>query len=118
APLLQAMLRPLAERSSVGLLADERDRPGGELEREPLEPIGRTREVGATKVAGPARRPRGGVGQADPVVERLELLVRTQEPGREAGGVEQPPEVVPRIREMGSSSRRDEAGVDPAEDDV
>ena len=44
------------------------------------------------------------------------LLVRAQEPRREARACEEPPEVVPWVREVRAGGRRDEAGVDPAED--
>ena len=57
-PLLRPELRPLAERAPVGLLADEADRLRAELEREPLQPLGGAREVGAPEVAGAGRRPR------------------------------------------------------------
>ena len=78
----------------------------------------RAREVGAAQVARARRRAVRGVRDADPELEQLELLVRLVEPRREAGVVEQPPEVVARIREVRAGRRRDAARVDAAEDDV
>ncbi len=51
AALLQPELRPLAEGAAVSLLADEADRARHELERDPLEPLGRAGEVGPAQVA-------------------------------------------------------------------
>ena len=45
-----------------------------------------------------------------------ELLGGLEQPRREAGGVQQPPEVVARIREVRVRGGGDAAGVDPAED--
>src|SRR5207248_4807485 len=117
ATVLQAELGSLAERAAVGLLADERDEARAQLDCEPLEPRRRVREVGAAQVARAARRPAGGVRQADAVAQRLELLVGTQRARREARFVEQPPEVVPRVREVGAGRRRHTTRVDAAEDD-
>ena len=74
-------------------------------------------EVAAAKVAGALRRAVRGVRHADPELEQGELLVRLEEPRREAGVVQQAPEVVARVREMRAGRRRDASGVDPAEDD-
>ena len=52
------------------------------------------------------------------VAQRVELLGRVDEPRREAGGVEQAPEVVPRVGEVGGLRVGVEARVDAAEDDV
>src|SRR5262249_22808053 len=57
-------------------------------------------------------------GQADPPAQDVELLLGVDQPWGEPGVVQQAPEVVPRIGEMGCSRRGDAAGVDPAEDDV
>ncbi len=76
AALLRPELRPLAERAAVGLLADEADRARLELERDPLQPLGRAGEVALAQVAGAGRRAVGGVGDADPELEQLELLAR------------------------------------------
>ena len=65
AALLQPELRPLAERAAIGLLADEADRARRELERDPLQPLGRAGEVGLAQVAGARRGAVGGVGDAD-----------------------------------------------------
>jgi hypothetical protein len=115
-----ALLRPeigaLAEGAAVGLLADEADRPRPQLERDPLEPLGRAREVAAAQVAGARRRPVRRVRDADPELEQLELLARVEEPRREAGRVEEAPEVVARVGEVGVRGGGDTARVDPAED--
>ena len=116
AALLQPELGPLAERAAVRLLADEADRARPQLERDPLQPLGRAVEVGLAEVAGPGRRAVGGVRDADPEPEQLELLARVVEPRREPGGVQQPPEVVARVGEVGVRGGGDAARVDPAED--
>ena len=102
--------------AAVGLLADERDRARPQLAGEPLEPP--AVEVAAAEVARARRRPVGGVRHAVAELEQLELLRRLVEPRREARVVEQPPEVVARVREVRRRGRRDAAGVDPAEDAV
>jgi hypothetical protein len=51
------------------------------------------------------------------VAEHLELLARLEQPRGETGVVEEPPEVVPRVREVGRGRRRNPTRVDPAEDD-
>jgi DNA invertase Pin-like site-specific DNA recombinase len=45
------------------------------------------------------------------------LLLRREQPRREPGRMEEPPEVVPRIGEMGARGGGDTAWIDPAEDD-
>src|SRR5215211_5485754 len=67
AALLEAELRAFAEGAAIGLLPDERQPARAQLERDPLEPLGRVGEVAAPQVAGSLRRPVGGVGQADAV---------------------------------------------------
>ena len=116
AALLQPELRPLAERAAVRLLADEADRARLQLERDPLQPLGRAGEVGLAQVARARRRAVGGVGDADPELEQLELLARVVEPRREARRVQQPPEVVARVGEVRVRGGGDTARVDPAED--
>ena len=116
ATLLQPELGTRGEGAAVGLLADEPDRPGLQLEREPFQPLGGAGEVGAPEVAGAGRRPVRGVGGADSELQQLELLARLVEPGCEARGMQEPPEVVARIGEVGVRSGGDAAGVDPAED--
>ena len=100
----RSLLRPVvgagAERSAVGLLADERDRSRAELEGDAPEAVGRVREVGATQVARPGGRAGGRVRRADAVVEQLELLARLEQPRREPGVVEKTPEVVARVGEV------------------
>ena len=73
-------------------------------------------EVAAAQVARAGRRPVRGVRHAVAELEQRELLLRVEEPRREAGVVEQPPEVVARIREVRGGGGRDAARVDPAED--
>jgi hypothetical protein len=62
---LRAELRPLAERAAVGLLPDEADRLRAQLERDPLQALGRALEVAAAEVARAGRRPEGGVRDAE-----------------------------------------------------
>src|SRR5581483_7094122 len=57
-----------------------------------------------------------GVRQAVAELEQPVLLGGSEPPGREAGVVEQPPEVVPRVREVGARGRGHAARVDAAED--
>src|SRR5207302_3169527 len=103
-PLLRPELRALAERTAVGLLADERDRPRPELEPEGLEPLGRALEVAAAKISRSRRRAQSRVRDPVAVVEELELLLRRELSRREPGVVEQAPEVVARIREVRAGS--------------
>src|SRR5207244_10203472 len=58
------------------------------------------------------------IRDADALPQQLELLRRVVEPRREVRRVEQPPEVVARIRKVRLRARRDTAGIDAAEDDV
>jgi hypothetical protein len=113
---LRAQLRPLAEGAAIGLLADETDRARLELERDPLQPLRRAGEIRLAEVAGAGSRAVGGVGDADPELEEVELLGRVVEPRREARSVEQPPEVVARVRKVGVRGGGDTTRVDPAED--
>lgn len=113
---MQAELRPLAEGSAVGLLADEADRLRPQLESDLLEPLRRAGEVALAEIAGAGRRSVGRVRDPDPELEQLELLARLVEPRREPGGVQQPPEVVARVGEVGARGGGDTARVDPAED--
>jgi hypothetical protein len=108
----------LTERSPVRLLADEPDPGGPELERQALESLGAPREVGAAKVGRARRRAVGGVRDPDAVVEGFPLLVRVELAWREADGVQQPPEVVPRVREVRRGGGGNAAGIDTAEDDA
>jgi hypothetical protein len=48
---LRAKLGALAERAAVGLLPDEADRARAQLERDPLQALGRALEVAAAEVA-------------------------------------------------------------------
>ena len=99
-PLLGTELGTDAKDAAVGLLADERDRSRAQLERDSLEPLGRAREVGPAEIARTGGRASGGVRQPDPEAESLELLARLERSRCEAGVVEQPPEIVARVREM------------------
>jgi hypothetical protein len=116
AALLQPELRPLPERAAVGLLADEPDRARAQLVGDPLQSRGRAGEVAAAEVARAARRAQGRVGDAVAELQQLELLGGLELPGREAGLVQQPPEVVARVGEVRRGCRRDAARVDAAED--
>ena len=90
---------------AVRLLADERDPRRAERRARAFEPLRRAGEVGAAEVARAGRRPRRRVRRADPVLEQLELLRGLELPRREAGRVQQPPEVVARIREVRAQPR-------------
>ena len=113
---LGAERRPLAERAAVRLLADERDARRPQLARDALEPRpdASAKSAGA-QVARAGRRPQGGVGDADPEPEELALLGRRELARRQPRRVEQPPEVVARVREVRGRGRRGAARVDPHE---
>ena len=114
-PQLRPELGPLGEEAAVCLLADERDRARFELARDPLEP--RRVEVAAPQVARAGRRAVRGVGDAETELEQVELLGSGRSSrGVKPGVVQQPPEVVARVREVGRRGRRDAPGVDAAED--
>src|SRR5204863_3708317 len=110
-------LRPLAERAAVRLLADEREPSRLELPRDPLEAFRRAREVGAAQIARPRSRPVRRVRHADALPQELELLRRLVEPRGEPRRVQQPPEVVARVREVRMGRSRHTARIDPAEND-
>jgi hypothetical protein len=116
--LLHPKLGPLVERAAVRLLADEREPARLQLAGDPLEALGAALEVAATEVARSRRRAIRGVRDADALFQQLELLRRLVEPRREVRRVEQPPEVVARVREVRVRRRGDPSGVDAAEDDV
>src|SRR5439155_26154624 len=103
--LLRPELRALAERAAVGLLAHERDPPRLELVRDPLESRGRAGEIGLPQIARAGRRAAGCIRDADSVVEELELLRRLEQARRQSCRVQEPPEVVARIREVRACSR-------------
>ncbi len=117
-PLLQPELRTVAERSRVRRLADECDDTRAGRPRDLLEPLGRSFEVGLAQVARASRRPAHRVRQTDTEREKLRVLLRLEEPGREAGRVEQAPEVVARVRERRLRTRAPVAGVDADEDEA
>ena len=87
---------------------------GRQLAGDPLEP--RAVEVAAAQVARAGRRAVRGVRDAVAELEERELLLRIEEPRREARVVEQPPEVVARVREVRGRRGRDAARIDAAED--
>ncbi len=60
--------------------------------------------------------PFGGVRDSPAEREQLVLLGRVVEARCKAGSVEEPPEVVARIREVGVRGGGETAGIDPAED--
>ena len=94
------------------------NQPGCELVGEALEPLGAPREVRPAQIARPGRRAIGRVGHAVAEGEQRELLARVVQPRREPGRVQQPPEVVPRICEVGGGGGGHPAGVDAAKHDV
>jgi len=59
-----------------------------------------------------------GIRHAEPVPGELVLLARRQQARRETRSVEQAPEVVARIREVGTCGGREAAGVDAAEENA
>ena len=73
-------------------------------------------EVRGTELARAARRSVGRVREAVAEVEQRRLILGSEQPRREARRVQQPPEVVPRVRERGSCGSRRTARVDTAED--
>ncbi len=111
------MLGALAERATVRLLADESDHARPELAREGLEPLGAAGEVSGSEIAGAGRRPVGGVRDTDPERQQVELLGGLEQARREAGGVEQAPEVVAGVGEVRVRGIRMPARVDATEDD-
>ena len=116
AALLCPELGTLAEDAAIGLLADEADRAGVQLPDDRLEPPDGAGEVSPAEVTRAGRRPMGGVGDAEPQLEQLELLARREKTRGEAGSVQKTPEVVAGIREVGSCGGGGAAGIDPAED--
>src|SRR5205823_1140909 len=94
----------LAERAAVRLLADEADPSRFVLARNLLDSL--AVEVAAAQIAGAGRRAIRRVRDPDPLPQHLELLARRVQPRREAGSVQQPPEVVARVREVRLRSRR------------
>ena len=98
--------------AAVGLLADEADRAGR-----------RSTAIRSSRSAAPAKSPpqvaepgsSGAAFVAPSRSQELELLLRVELPRREAGRVQQAPEVVARVGEVRGRGRRDAAGVDPAE---
>ena len=112
------MGRPSAERASVGLLADERDCSRPEARREAAQALDAAGEVRTAEIRRPTCRPERGVRQPEPVADQGLLLLGRHETRGEVGGVEQPPEVVARVREVRPASVGVETRVDPAEDHV
>src|SRR5258708_451423 len=94
------MFGPLVESTPVRLLADERDRERAKLLGDPLEPRAGAREVLLAQIPRPRSRAPGRVRQPVAVAEELMLLRRRELSRREAGVVQQAPEVVARVGEM------------------
>ena len=115
--LLQAVLGSLAEHTLVGGLSDEADGTRPKLCRDRLEPLAGAFEVGGAEVSRAAGRPARRVRQPHSELEKPPVLARLEETGREAGSVEQAPEVVPRVRERRPRGCAHPARVDSAEDD-
>src|SRR5439155_17575118 len=114
--LLHTELGAFAECAAIRLLADEADPARLELGRDALEMT--AVEVRLAEIAGPRRRARRRIRDADALLQELELLRRVVQARREPCRVQEPPEVVARIREMRLRRRRHTAGIDPAEDDA
>jgi hypothetical protein len=115
---LQAEGRALVEDAAIRLLPDESEPAGLQLARDPLETLLGACEVGAAEVTRSRRRAIRRIRDSDAFFEQLELLGWVVEPGCEVRRVQQPPEVVARIREVRVGRRRDAAGIDPDEDDI
>ncbi len=110
------MLGSLAKGSVVRDLPHERDDARLELEGDRLEPLAGSREVSGAEVARAACRPSRSIRQPDAEVEQRPLFARLELPRREPGGIQQPPEVVARIREGGARGRTRQTGIDAAEE--
>ena len=117
APPLEPVLGTFAERPSVRLLADERDRARLEIPCERFEAHRAAGEVTRAQVARAGSCSIGRVCDADAEREQVELLAGVDKPGSEPGGVEQAPEVVAWVRKVGVRGVREAARVDAAEDD-
>jgi hypothetical protein len=94
------VLGALTEGAAVGLLADERDHTGPKLARQRLESLGAAGEVPAAQITGAGCRSIGGVRDADPERQQVELLRGLEEPRCEFRRLQEPPEVVPGVRKM------------------
>jgi hypothetical protein len=114
---LQTEVGPLSEDAAECLLADEGDHARAQVAGDALQAVGRAGEVPAAEVAGAGRRPVGGVRDADAQGGQLVLLLRSEQARREAGVVEEPPEVVARIRKVRTGGGGEAPRVDTAEDD-
>jgi hypothetical protein len=86
--------------------------------RERLQPLGRALEVSAAQVARPWRRSVGGVRQSEAECRQVVLFLRRVQARGKPDVVQQPPEVVPRVREVRAGRVRPAAWIDPAEDDL
>lgn len=117
AAALEPVLRPFAERPAIRLLADEGDHAGPQFTRERLEPLRASGKVASAKIARAGRRAVGRIRDADPEWQQVELLGGVEEAWREAGPVQETPEVVAGVREVRVRVVGEPAGVDPAEDD-
>src|SRR5207302_405112 len=82
-----------------------------------LEPLGRSREVGAPQVARARGRSRRRVRGADALLQQLELFGRLVQARGEAGRVQQAPEVVAWVGEVRLRRGGHPPGVDTAEHD-
>ena len=111
------MCGALAEGTTIGLLADERDHAGAQIARERFEALGAGCEVTQAQVSGARCRPVGGVRDADAKRKQVELLGGLEQPRREPGRLEKAPEVVAGVRKVRSCGIREATGIDPAEND-
>ena len=68
------------------------------------------------QLVGPRGRTRDDVGDAGAVREQFFLLGGLEQPGRETGGVQDRPEPVSRPGEVMTGGRRQQPGIDPAEE--
>ena len=100
AALLETVLGPLAERPSIGLLADERDDAGPQLAGDRLEPLRAPAKSAARRSPEPGVVRWAAFVTPIPSASSSNCSVGSKQPRREAGRVEQAPEVVARVREV------------------
>ena len=105
-PLLEPVLGPLAEDAPVGLFPDERD--DARLAARARSTSSRSRapaKSAARRSLEPRVVRRAAFVSPMPKSSRVALLMGLEQPRREPGRVQQPPEVVARIREGGAGGR-------------
>ena len=104
---------PLAEHAPVRLLADECDHAGSSSSAIRSSRSALPAKSPRAEVARAARRPVGRVRQPEAEVEQRELLVRLELARGEPRRMQQPPEVVARIRECAAAAATRDPGLMP-----